>query len=162
MASLNEGEIISLMAIVTPEDSDNTSLIWSSTDETVATVDQNGFVTAIAEGNTTVTVITNDGGFEAWTVITVLSLGESNVGKDPIVYPNPTSGILQLDLSPYSNKETNIFVFNELQQLVYTKKFPQDHLDTEEIDIGQFSVGAYYMVFETDTDREGKIFLIRK
>ena len=37
------------------------SVTWSTSDSSVATVDANGLVTAVANGNCTITVTTNDG-----------------------------------------------------------------------------------------------------
>lgn len=54
-----------LTATVAPIDATDSSVSWSSSDETVATVDASGLVTAVAEGSATITVTTNDGGFTA-------------------------------------------------------------------------------------------------
>ena len=55
-----------LFATVTPLDADNPSLIWSSSDDTIATVDENGVVTAgHSTGSAVITVRTVDGGYTA-------------------------------------------------------------------------------------------------
>ena len=59
------GETAQLSASVQPSDAYDTSVIWSSSDPSVATVDQNGFVTAVAGGSAQITVKTNDGGYTA-------------------------------------------------------------------------------------------------
>ncbi|WP_291757066.1 Ig-like domain-containing protein [Lysinibacillus sp. UBA5990] len=51
---LLEGSQDKLTATISPEDSANKKVIWSSSDESIATVDQNGNVTAIREGETTI------------------------------------------------------------------------------------------------------------
>ncbi|MGE7091108.1 Ig-like domain-containing protein [Lysinibacillus sp. NPDC048646] len=51
---LLEGSQDKLTATVLPEDSLNKNVIWSSSDETIATIDQNGNVTAIREGEATI------------------------------------------------------------------------------------------------------------
>ena len=48
------GETVSLTANVLPENTTDT-IIWTSSDEDVATVDQNGVVTGVASGTTTIT-----------------------------------------------------------------------------------------------------------
>lgn len=48
-----------ITATVTPEDSTDDA-VWSSADETIATVDQTGKVTGVKEGETTITVKLND------------------------------------------------------------------------------------------------------
>lgn len=60
-----------LTATVTPANADNAKVSWTSSDETVATVDENGNVTAIAAGTATITVTTEDGGFTATCTVTV-------------------------------------------------------------------------------------------
>ena len=56
-----KGETVQLAAVVTPEDATDASLTWSSSDETVATVDENGLVTAVAAGAAVITATANDG-----------------------------------------------------------------------------------------------------
>lgn len=50
-----------VVATVTPEDATDKSLTWSSSDATVASVDQSGNVTAKKAGKATITVKANDG-----------------------------------------------------------------------------------------------------
>ncbi|MDE6086104.1 MAG: Ig-like domain-containing protein, partial [Muribaculaceae bacterium] len=56
-----EGDEIQLTATVLPDDATDKSVTWSSSDESVATVDENGLVTIIGIGSATITVSTNDG-----------------------------------------------------------------------------------------------------
>ena len=60
-AILTEGESTTLTATVNPEDADDTSVTWNSSNPSVATVDNTGKVTAIAPGTTTITATANDG-----------------------------------------------------------------------------------------------------
>jgi hypothetical protein len=59
-----------LIATVAPDDATNKAVTWSSSDESVATV-EDGEVTAIAEGEATITVTTVDGDFSAYCAVTV-------------------------------------------------------------------------------------------
>ena len=68
---LSPGQSETLTATITPENADDLGVNWTSDDSTVATVDKGGKVTAVAAGETTVTVTTNDGGYEAECVVTV-------------------------------------------------------------------------------------------
>ena len=63
--TLVEGDTEELMATVMPENATDKGIEWKSSDESVATVSQNGLVTALKEGSSAITVITNDGGFSA-------------------------------------------------------------------------------------------------
>ena len=61
--SMNVGETQSVLYYVYPTDAGNQAVTWSSSDESVATVDQSGTITAIGEGTVTITVTTEEGGF---------------------------------------------------------------------------------------------------
>ena len=54
-----------LVATLQPEDAKPVKLIWTSSDETIATVDENGNVKALKEGTVTITVTTEDGKYSA-------------------------------------------------------------------------------------------------
>jgi hypothetical protein len=60
-----------LIATVIPLDATNKAVSWESDDEEVATVDQDGNVTGISVGTATITVTTEDGGFNAECVVEV-------------------------------------------------------------------------------------------
>ena len=47
---------------ITPTEATNKSVVWSTSDDTIATVDENGKVKAIKEGEAIITVTTEDGG----------------------------------------------------------------------------------------------------
>jgi len=72
--SLNALDTYQLSAIVLPEDAANKNLIWTSSDATIATVDENGFVTAIAKGDVVITAAAADeSGISASCTINVLN-----------------------------------------------------------------------------------------
>ena len=52
---LTEGETATLTATVKPDNATNKTVTWSSSNASIATVDQNGKVTAVAEGTATIT-----------------------------------------------------------------------------------------------------------
>ncbi len=57
-----EGGSETLVATIAPTNATNKSVTWSSSNSSVASVDANGKVTALAVGNATITVTTADGG----------------------------------------------------------------------------------------------------
>ena len=69
--SLTVGSSGTLTAAVTPDTATNRNVVWESSADEVATVDENGLVTAVAEGSATITVTTEDGGFTATCEVTV-------------------------------------------------------------------------------------------
>ncbi|NLZ80649.1 MAG: hypothetical protein GX913_02415 [Clostridiales bacterium] len=71
--SMKRGSVIFLKDTIKPDNATDKSLEWSSSDEDVATVDQNGKVTGIESGQAIITVKTLDGSeMVAECVITVL------------------------------------------------------------------------------------------
>lgn len=70
-AGLEPGETLQLAAYVKPENATNKNITWVSSNEQAAAVDQNGAVTAVADGVSVIKAITQDGGFEAACTVTV-------------------------------------------------------------------------------------------
>lgn len=63
--SLAVGETDTLTAIIRPDNAANKDVIWTSSDPTVATVDNTGKVTAVSNGIATITATTVDGNLTA-------------------------------------------------------------------------------------------------
>ena len=71
-----------LTATVSPDNAENKSITWKSSDTAVATVSDSGQVTAIAEGKASITVKTTDGGHTATCTVTVSKLPEDEPDGD--------------------------------------------------------------------------------
>lgn len=92
---LKEGEIKQLIATVFPNNADDQKLSWKSSDESIATVDENGLVTAIAPGTATFTATAADGsGVSASCTVTV-----NEVTPEPPVVDDGGN----TDISKYDN-----------------------------------------------------------
>jgi uncharacterized repeat protein (TIGR02543 family) len=72
-ATMDMDDTLLLTATILPQNATIRTVAWSSSDESVATVYQNGLIKAISEGEATITVTTEDGGFTASCQITVVS-----------------------------------------------------------------------------------------
>jgi uncharacterized protein YjdB len=70
--NLNPGDSRTLSATVSPSNATNKAVTWLSSNPAVAMV-TNGLVTAIANGTTTIAVVTTDGGKMATCTVTVSS-----------------------------------------------------------------------------------------
>lgn len=68
---LEVGGTETLNPVFTPSDAGIKHVMWDSSDPAVATVDQNGKVTAVALGTTEITATSIDGGFSAKCTVTV-------------------------------------------------------------------------------------------
>lgn len=95
--NLTAGSTGTLIATITPENAKNKSLTWTSDKEAVATVDENGKVTAVAEGTAKITVKTVDGEKTAVCAVTVTaktsgssSSSSSSRPSYPITTPDKT------------------------------------------------------------------------
>lgn len=83
---------VQLTATVAPENATNKAVAWTSSKETVATVSEAGLVTAVAEGEATITATTEDGAKMATCKVTVeaaevgvesISLNFTEIGMNP-------------------------------------------------------------------------------
>lgn len=91
-AKLAPEATLQLTATVAPENATNKAVAWSSSKETVATVSDAGLVTAIGEGEATITATTEDGAKTATCKITV----EAAVVEAESISLNST----KLDMNP--------------------------------------------------------------
>jgi len=70
-AELEEEGSIKLTATIAPDDADNQNVIWASSSNEIATVDNDGNVVAVAEGVAVITATSEDGGFVACCIVNV-------------------------------------------------------------------------------------------
>ncbi len=83
--SLNKGEELTLNATVTPSDADNKTIIWTTSNSKIATVDENGKVIAVSAGTATITATIKDTNLKATSKITVIK----EVVPEPEPDPKP-------------------------------------------------------------------------
>ena len=70
--TINKNSQEQLYATILPENASDKSIVWTSDNEEIATVDGHGLVTAVGEGTATITATANDGsGVSASCVVTV-------------------------------------------------------------------------------------------
>jgi len=174
---VTEGEVPvgftgTIEATVLPENATDKRVEWESNNQKVGIVNQDGDVEAVGPGTVIITARTVDGGYSATVVGTVFESssgfsvrwGEDNgfsVNR-PMVFPNPSDGIINLDLRFYEDIKLTVVVFNNLQQRVFQIDYPENHSVFEELNLGNLSNGVYHIVFEANGEKETQTIIISK
>lgn len=91
--SLKAGETEQLTATVTPDNATDKTVTWTSSKPTVAAVDENGKITAVAPGTATITATAGDK--SATCTVTVAK--EAQIIKDPKKYPGVPKDYAKVD-----------------------------------------------------------------
>lgn len=86
---LKVGESFTLTATVKPDNADDKTLTWSSSDDKVATVDANGKVTAVAAGTATITVKAGDELAECVVTVTAATVTDPDNDNNSDNVQNP-------------------------------------------------------------------------
>jgi uncharacterized protein YjdB len=118
--TLKVGEQFAITATVTPDNATNKNVTWTSSDETIATINENGVVAAVAEGETVVTVTTEDGEFTAECKVTVTGdeTGFDEVMTIESVYPNPFDNELHIVVT----EDITMYMYDNNGHLIKTAK----------------------------------------
>jgi len=164
--TLNKNELIlapgdteTLIATVHPENADNKTVTWASSNPEVATITNNGLVTAIANGETTITVTTKDGKKTATCVVTVdyraqwTGDWDFEVERDCCVMGEVSIGTYYcLGIISYGNASDQLKIeYQNISIFVNIDKFGKLFYDTyrEHVE-GQFENNdTIYMVYES-------------
>jgi len=96
--TIPEGENLKLTAIVMPTNATNKKVVWTSSDERIAKVDQTGQVTAVAPGSTRITATTEEGSKRVSSIITVstkvkgisLNIAKAQISKGGYIFLKET------------------------------------------------------------------------
>lgn len=108
-ATLEVGETITLIATVSPDNATDKTVTWSSSDESIATV-EDGVVTAIGVGSATITAKAGDK--TATCAVTVIKknipVSGLSLNKESIFLTENRSDILQAIISPQDASNTTI------------------------------------------------------
>lgn len=95
--AVDKGNSLQLAATIKPANATNQTVFWSSNNDQMATVDDNGFVTAIAEGVAEITVTTADGNEMDIATITI------NENSSVVIDPDPTGPTLVIEAEDHIN-----------------------------------------------------------
>jgi uncharacterized protein YjdB len=148
--NLPVGETRQLDASISPSNARNHNVSWYSPDTSIAQIDANGLVTAISNGEVTISVLTNDGAFRDECRLKVGMVGNistsGSAGASVEVYPNPVSGKLFVTF-PEPGLEKQVKVYTMSGQILLDRT---THAGQMEIDVGGFS-GQQLIILEVFT-----------
>ena len=147
--TLKAGTTGTLTATVVPENAAVTTVAWSSSDTNIATI-ENGIVTAISEGSTTIKVKTDDGGFTATCEVTVTNdapaFDESKYHFDLFLTVGKHGGM--------SSKNTTVVnSVNKLTADMGTITVKGEGTELGDYSMESISKGKYYYQIPSSNDR---------
>lgn len=151
------GQSFDLTETVAPIDATNKLVSWSSSEPSVATVSENGLVTAVSKGNTLITVTTNNGGFTATCALSVsFPTNVEDINKSIVqteIWPNPLSldKKLNIKISGFSyNQQINLKIMDLMGKVVFTDRFSTNNSGQIKLSIQLNSLrrGMYLLVID--------------
>lgn len=168
-ASVKQGRSITLTATFEPAGAASQNVTWRSSDESVATVNNNGVVTGVAPGNAKITVTTEDGNHTASCTVTVTTslppvlIADFNdiASLDGTISPHYPNGVtptrrenMYIDLiaDPYSDgKCVAVSDGNHKKEEYCTINLPDD------LNIKDYGILAFDICYpEKSTDADGQ------
>jgi len=142
-----------LKATVEPANASNKTVVWSSSDATIATVNATGTVTAKSINGTVFIYATNTASGKVGVCKVIVGTGKSTPAiadepnlDDVYVYPNPTSGVIQV--TSYELQVTGIEIFDVMGRNVGTLRATS--LQNGTIDIAHLPTGVYFLRIQTE------------
>ncbi|KKM82802.1 hypothetical protein LCGC14_1315870, partial [marine sediment metagenome] len=148
------GETYTFTGSATPTNATDVSLIWSSDDEAVVTVNQEGTVTGESKGNVTITCTDEGTGkFDTVHVVVVDYLAEGDTSDTSnesglIIYPNPTPSSLTVQMKKHINSYT-------IYDYTGRARLSKSNLKTKEIVI-QVDILEHGIYILQVTDKKGE------
>jgi len=142
-----EGKSATLIANILPPNATNQNTYWQSLNNAIATVSNNGTVTAVTVGTTYIVVTTDNGGFKDTCQVFVTGVGIPQWTMDDgqlRIYPNPTNG--QLKITNYELREDAMI---EIYDVMGQKLLSIESLQSTEttIDVTHLEKGLYFLKF---------------
>ncbi|MBN2880095.1 MAG: Ig-like domain-containing protein [Clostridia bacterium] len=119
--SMIPGDTLALIATVLPDDARNKNVTFASSNDTIASVDASGFVTANAIGSAIITVTTEDGGYSAQCAINIadelITSSIYTVNREGgFLEDIPIETTVQNIMDAIENSGGEVHIFNETMQ----------------------------------------------
>lgn len=161
-----KNETYKLIPTFVPANATDKRIVWSSSRTGTAKVDQNGVVTAVANGTATITATTVDGSKKASCVVTVGTTGievKENSGDEINIYPNPAKDELFVKFSNPANEPVLLRLYNVQSNLVMSIKSTESVAGDEfRFDTSVLTKGVYILRITKGTKTDTKKVIISK
>lgn len=111
--------------------------------------------TYYAKAKNSLGTVTNSNGTKSVTAISCGKFSEENNGNnapDITVYPNPTDGIINLELTSIKSDKIQITVFDMNGKTIKQKLILNNGNTTEQVDLSSIATGIYFVKIQTDKE----------
>ncbi len=121
--NVEEGHTGSVTASVSPENADNTNISYKISNTDVATIDGDGTVTGVKEGQAVITATTAEGGFTAYCLVTVFHVAvhvtDISMDRSTLELDEGTACTLSATVSP-DNADNSEFIWSSSDSSIAT------------------------------------------
>jgi uncharacterized protein YjdB len=144
---VEEGHTLQFRASVLPVDASDQAVSWSVVDGSgSASIDADGLLTALTAGTVAVVALASDesgiGDAFALTISGPSSLDDRSMNNMISVYPNPSSGLIYLDVGGQSIEKIELI---SAEGTVVLELFPRPGEDLIEVDLSDRQPGAFFI-----------------
>ena len=86
----------------------------------------------------------------------------SSEGKDLVLYPNPSTGVVHISVTGFEGRKTELRVLNVIGTVVYRETITElDNRFTRTVDLSRFASGLYYVKIDGDNTSVMRKLVIR-
>lgn len=149
------GGTLQLVATVSPEDATNANVTWSIVSGSdFASIDENGLVTAIANGAVVIRVTAEDSTIYGEITVTVALTSSTDAFKanSVVVYPNPTSDILNIKSA---EPVKAVIIYDNLGREVFKSAL-------QSVNISNLNSGIYLVKIELANNATSAIKVVKR
>jgi uncharacterized protein YjdB len=145
LIAIKLGESLTLSYILVPANATAPELVWSSSDTTAVTIDQNGKITAVGTGSSTIMVAFKNDPTKNTKIYVNATVGIAEIDENkPEVYPNITSDVVYIKKAGFI-KSIQIIATNSKKV-----KECKPKADVVIIDVTDLIGGTYYIILENE------------
>lgn len=162
---LQVGDTFTVIPVIFPDDASNKNVTYTSDDMSIAQIDDDGLISAIAEGSTKINVVTEDGNIQKSIEITVkrkLDESELSFADSLNVYANEITGWNWKEMSQTKVKEKiitnyNVEIYNSKNQLLQDEDLVGTGSKIKILDNAGNLLMEYQVILYGDVNGDGKI-----